>query len=215
MAVLINWKICDNSKDCNGPTVCPTGAFYWDDKEKTIAIDDSKCIKCGKCEQSCPVGAIRVARTEAEYKKIKDELDKDPRKISDLFVDRYGGKPITEDYLVSEDRFESSLESGKLVVAELFKNSSIKCLIDSIPLKDLFQDEDVKYIKLELVSETLPKKYNLTKLPVLLFFNKTKLIGKIEGYFDLRQKEKLKEKINKLFLKPNESAEIHKVCLPV
>lgn len=76
MSVLINFKICDNSKDCNGIAVCPIKAFYWDEKKKTIAVDETKCISCGKCEESCPVDAIRVARNEKELKKRVDEIIK-------------------------------------------------------------------------------------------------------------------------------------------
>lgn len=30
MPVLINFKICDNAKDCSGIAVCPTGALSWE-----------------------------------------------------------------------------------------------------------------------------------------------------------------------------------------
>ena len=128
MSVLINFKICDNSKDCNGIAVCPVKAFYWDEKKKTLKIDNSKCISCGKCEDSCPVNAIRVARNEQEYKNIKKEIDEDPRKVSDLFVDRYGATSVSPAFLISPDKFEVQiLESSKPAVVEFFKNSSIKC----------------------------------------------------------------------------------------
>ena len=87
MPVLINWKICDNAKECNGIAVCPTGALFWDEKKKSIGIDNSKCVNCGKCEESCKVEAIHVAKNEEEYKKIKEQIDADPRKRSDLFID--------------------------------------------------------------------------------------------------------------------------------
>lgn len=69
MAVLINFKICDNSKDCGGIEVCQTGAFHWDEKNKKINVDDKKCISCGKCEEACPVGAIRVAEPSKNIEK--------------------------------------------------------------------------------------------------------------------------------------------------
>jgi len=61
-AVLINFKICDNFKDCSGIAVCPTKAFYWDRKKRTIAVDNEKCKSCGLCEESCPVDAIVETR---------------------------------------------------------------------------------------------------------------------------------------------------------
>ena len=36
MPVLINFKICDNAKECGGIEVCPTGALSYDDENKSI-----------------------------------------------------------------------------------------------------------------------------------------------------------------------------------
>ncbi len=94
MPVLVNFKICDNAKECGGLAVCPTGALTYDEKEKTLLIDNNKCISCGKCEKECPIGAISVAKTKEEYEKIKNEIDNDTRNIKDLFVDRYGATPF-------------------------------------------------------------------------------------------------------------------------
>lgn len=44
MAVLVNFKICDNAKECVGIAVCPTGALSYDDDKNTIVIDNEKCI---------------------------------------------------------------------------------------------------------------------------------------------------------------------------
>jgi NAD-dependent dihydropyrimidine dehydrogenase PreA subunit len=196
MVVLINFKICDNSKDCNGITVCPTHTIIWDDKNKTIKIDNSKCINCGKCEESCPVGAIRVARNEQEYKKIKKEIDEDSRKVSDLFVDRYGATSLSPAFLISPDKFEVQiLESTKPAVVEFFKNSSIKCLLYSIPIKELL-NIDVKYRKVDLSNDdSLLNKYKIKQVPSLLLFNNGKLIGKIEGYYKTGSEKELKKKV--------------------
>jgi NAD-dependent dihydropyrimidine dehydrogenase PreA subunit len=39
MAVLVNFKICDNAKECGGIEVCPTGALSWDEENETIKIE--------------------------------------------------------------------------------------------------------------------------------------------------------------------------------
>lgn len=151
MPVLINFKICDNAKECGGIEICPTKALSWDEKKKEIKIDNTKCINCGKCEEACPVDAIRVARNEEEYRKIKREINEDLRKVSDLFIDRYGAKPIHPGFLIPENKFNVAvLESNKLAVVEVFKQESIMCLLRSIPIKELFEDVDIKYKKWKL-----------------------------------------------------------------
>jgi len=202
MSILINLKICDNSKDCNGIAVCPTHAITWNEKNRTLKIDNSKCISCGKCEESCPVDAIRVARNEQEYKKIKKEIDEDPRKISDLLVDRYGATSVSPAFLISPDKFEVQiLESTKLAVVEFFKNSSIKCLLYSIPIKELL-NIDVKYRKVDLSNDdSLLERYEINQIPSLLFFNNGKMIGKIEGYYKIENLKELKKKVDNIIKK--------------
>ena len=75
MAVLINFKICDNDKACGGVAVCPTGAIYYDEEKETLAIDNEKCISCGMCEKECPIGAIKVAKDEKEYEILKKQIE--------------------------------------------------------------------------------------------------------------------------------------------
>lgn len=200
MPVLINFKICDNAKECNGIDVCPTGAIYWDEENKTIVVDNSKCTSCGLCEPACMVGAIRVGKTDEEYEKIKKEFKADKRKVSDLFVDRYGAEPVDPAFLIPEGKFDIEvLESTKTTVVELFNDDSIECLLESIPLKDLFSDADIKYRKMG-ADEEFCEKYDVKELPALLFFKDGELIGKIEGYFDVKRKNELIEKINEIKL---------------
>ena len=202
MPVLINFKICDNSEDCSGIEVCPNQAFYWDKKNKTIAVDDSKCKSCGTCEKSCPVGAIRVVKTEEEYRKIRKEIDEDPRKVSDLFIDRYGAEPIHPAFLVSQDKFDVQiLKSTKLAAVELFNHNAIKCLLYSVPIKELFKDVDIKYRKIEVKDNSLLGKYKVKELPSLLFFRDGKLVGQIEGYYEDKNKAEFLKKIQRIISK--------------
>jgi ferredoxin len=202
MSILINFKICDNAKECNGIAICPTGALSWDKKKKGIKIDNKKCISCGKCESACMVGAIRVAKTKAEYDKIKKEIDKDPKKISDLFVDRYGAQPIAPAFLINDKKFQAEvLESSAPVAAELFDDSSIECLICSIPFKKLFENIKIKYKKVKVTDKSLLTKYKIKELPALLFFKEGKLLGKIEGFYDDEKQQELQTKIDKIMLR--------------
>jgi len=198
MSVLINFKICDNAQECGGINVCPTGALYWDEESKHIAINNKKCISCGKCVSECPVNAIFVAKNVTEHKKIQQEIDLDDRKRTDLFVDRYGAQPIQVAFLISENDFKKEvLESEKIIAVEFFSEESIMCLLKSIPIKELFKEYLIEYRKMK-VSQELIDEYVIRELPALLFFKEGKLLGKIEGYFEKSKKEELATKINKI-----------------
>lgn len=190
MAVLINFKICDNAKECGGITVCPTGALSWDEENETIKIDNDKCICCGACERSCPVNAIKVAFSDEEYDKIAKEIEDDPRTIKDLFVDRYGAAPLSEFFMISEDEIENKLTDG-IVLVELYNDDSIECLLKSIPVKEITKDlpKDTLFFKAESKEENLP---------ALLIYKNKKLLGKIEGYYTIDQKEELMNKIKEI-----------------
>ena len=75
---------------------------------------------------------------------------------------------------------------------------TIECLLKSIPTKKLLGKINVKYGKVEIQDDSFLKKYNIKKLPCLLFFKNGKLIGKIEGYYEFKDKEEVKERINKI-----------------
>lgn len=200
MSVLINFKICDNVEECNGIAVCPTGTLSWNKKKKRIVVNNKKCISCGKCKKACEVGAIEVAKTKEKYDKIKKEINDDPRRVADLFVERYGAQPLYTPFFIAEKDFEVHvLKANKLTVVELFTNESIKCLLHSIQIKNLFKGTDIKYRKMEIKGgDEMFKKYKLSKMPALLFFKSSKLIGKIEGYYRDDEKEKIIKKISKV-----------------
>lgn len=202
MTVLINFKICDNAKECLGVEVCPTSALYWDERKETISFDESKCNNCGMCEKACEIDAIKVAKNQEDYKKYKRDIDDDTRQTSDLFIDRYGAKPIHLAFFMKPEKFNLEvLESNKLVAVEVFKEESIECLLNSIPIKWLFKNKIVKFCKIRETDEGFfENKYKIKSFPSLLFFKNGKLVGKIEGFYSIKQKEKLLEVINKLNL---------------
>ncbi|MBU0670597.1 thioredoxin family protein [Patescibacteria group bacterium] len=148
------------------------------------------------------VDAIHVAKNQKEHEKIKKEIKEDPRKLSDLYVDRYGAQPVHIAFLIPESKFKLEvLESNKLTTAEFFNNGSIMCLLKSIPIKDLFGKTAIKYRKVKIESDKLLKKYKISELPTLLFFKKGKLLEKVIGFYDTKQKEQLIEKIKKIIYK--------------
>ena len=201
MAVLINFKICDNDKACNGMASCPQGVFSWNQEKQTLEIDNSKCISCGLCEKSCMVSAIRVARTEEEYEKIKKEFDDDPRSINDLLVERYGATLIDlamEDYESGIDEKVNSTD--KPLIVELYNEDSIMCLLKSIRVKEIADtfSKDTRYRKVEVKDNKTLEKYDVKELPALIFFKDRKQIGKIEGYYTEDKKEEFFKKIKEI-----------------
>lgn len=199
MPVLLNFKICDNAKECGGVAVCPTGAIAFDEEKETLVIDNDKCISCGQCENECPIGAIRVAKDENEYKEIKEEIDNDPRKIKDLFVDRYGAAPLSKFFMIEAEEIEQKVNTDKIVLIELYNDDSIQCLLKSIPIKELVKDlpDTTIFFKVETKKE-IEEKYEIKELPALLAFNKGSLSGKVEGYYTDDNKKEMIEEIKSI-----------------
>lgn len=202
MSVLVNFKICDNAKECGGVEVCPVGAFSWNDEEETIVLDNEKCISCGLCEKECPIGAIRVAKTEEEYEKIKKEIDSDPRTTKDLFVDRYGAAPLSEFFMIEVDDVSEKIKNKGLTFIECYKDDSIQCLLKSIPVKELTVDldYDTLFYKVE-VDDEIVDKYDLYTFPSLLIFKDGEYLGKVDGYYTNDNKADLIEAIYQIIEK--------------
>lgn len=199
MPVLVNFKICDNSPECNGIYACPTGAFHFDRKKETIVIDENLCIECGKCA-CCPAGAIHYAKDESERKRIKKEIEDDPRRVEDLFVNRYGATVLPDFFVIEENAFEKEVENypGRRV-CEIVTEDSIECLVHSIPIKKVLErHREWRYRKMLLKDMDIVKKYNISVFTCLLFFEKGIFIGKVEGYYDDSQIKEFQDEIDNI-----------------
>ncbi len=201
MPVLINFKICDNCEDCNGLRVCPTGAFYWDSEKKTIAYDKSKCIGCGACGHCCSNDAIFYTDSEEEANEIQKEIDEDPRTIADLFVERYGAMPVSEQYTfeTSEEKVKNRINSNRPVIIEFNTNENINCLLKSIPITEIVKvfAKNATYSKF-MINENEYEKYDVSETPCLKFYNQGKFLGEIKGYYTLEEFDQLESFINKI-----------------
>ncbi len=196
MAVLVNFKICDNAKECGGIAVCPTGALSWNEEKESIQIDNEKCISCGLCEKECPIGAFTVAKNEEEYEKAKQEIDNDPRTTKDLFVDRYGAVAISDFFKIELDDIKEKSEKDVITLIEVYNPDVAECLLKSIPIKELTKNlpKDTLFYKTE--SDKIIVNYGIKELPALLVFKSGKLLGHIDGYYTIDDKEVVLSKLN-------------------
>ncbi len=196
MSVLINFKICDNAKECGGIAVCPTGALSWDEEKETIKIDNDKCISCGLCEKECPIGAIKVAKTNDEYDKIKRSIDEDPRTTKDLFVDRYGAVAISDFFKLNIEDIEEKVQKDCYTLVEIYNPDMAECLLKSIPIRELTDNfpKDTLFYKVESAEKI--EKYGIVELPSLLVFKSGKLLGHIDGYYNTDEKSTVVSKLD-------------------
>lgn len=180
--VIINNKICDNSPACGGIEVCPVGALFWDKERGRIGYAGEKCIACGACVNMCPVRAIMLAKSAAEAEKIQSEIDTDPRKPADLFVDRYGAD-ITETQPIGIKEALAAAKSSKgIAVLELYDEPDFHCLVTSISISEIFSGYDIRYMRAQ-TDEAVAKSLGISEIPALVIFRDGKIIGKVEGYY--------------------------------
>lgn len=73
-------------------------------------------------------------------------------------------------------------------------------MIKSIPVKEILNNlsKDIVYRKVELQTELFKNKYQINELPTLLIFQNNKLLGKVEGYYSVNEKDKLIAEIRKV-----------------
>lgn len=191
MPVIINHKICDQASACGGISVCPVGAFTYNEKTKRIEIDNDKCISCGACVKTCPIGAIGLARTPEEYEELKQAIYEDPRNPEDLFVDRYCGDIINENVMVEFKDLDKIISKDDCLI-EIFDEDSIMCLLKSIPYQEILQNSTFKkYYRCLVTEEDKISKYKVKELPSLLLCRNGKVAKVLGGYYEEKDKEKL------------------------
>jgi len=214
MPIIFNFKICDNAAECNGIPVCPVKAITWDEKQRTLIIDNLKCTSCGACAKACPVsGAILVAKTKEELEKIKEQVEDDFRTRTDLLKDRYGVAPTDQNLVVTMKNFnEEVLETDRIVIVDFWDEPHMKCRIFSIPLESMMpkkvvleeimknqkklKDLKFKFRKIDAQKNPeIAKRYNVNAIPTLMIFFKSKAIGRIEGYYKIDDEVSLKKKV--------------------
>ena len=191
MPVIINHKICDQASACGGIGACPVGAFTYNEKAKKIEIDNKKCVSCGACEKTCPIGAIGFAKTWEEYEELQKAIEEDPRCSEDLFVDRYGADIINEDVLVDFKNLDKVIAKSDKVLIELFNDDSIMCLLKSIPYHEILAGSKYTNYYRCNVGEGDLSKYGVEELPSLLLCNGGKVTKVVNGYFEEKDSKKL------------------------
>ena len=191
MPAIINHKICDQASACGGISVCPVGAFTYNEKTKRIEIDNDKCISCGACEKTCPIGAIGVARTQEEFEELKQAIEEDPRNPDDLFVDRYGGDIINEDVMIEFSQIDDIIAKEDCLI-EIIDEDNIMCLLKSITYNDILANSNYnKYYRCLIGDDDDINKYNVVELPSLLLCNNGKITKVIDGYYEESEKSEL------------------------
>lgn len=208
MPIKINFNVCDNSPECSGKAVCPTGAIYWDaetlnplGEDGALCVDTCKCMSCGQCvgAEGCPVGAIIFAKTEEDLAVLTKDIALDINKIEALFVERYGAEPIDESICFSSDELYGKLGSGVIVIEE-FADWSIQCLLSSIPIESILQlvrsitgVDTVQFLKCDCTGN----KNEDVVLPSLKVFKDGILIIQVDGIFDNTQLEEFSSALRK------------------
>jgi len=50
---------CPQNHRCPSVGICPVDALIQNGNNAPV-VDEEKCIKCGKCVRSCPMGALQL-----------------------------------------------------------------------------------------------------------------------------------------------------------
>lgn len=143
---------------------------------------------------SCEAGAVKVARNEKEYQKIKTEYDEDIMTVEKLFQDRYGASLIEEKYALDIDELEKIIEDSNMpLLLEFYNEAEARCLINSIPIGDIITELPfrVSYRKINVSKISSLLQYHIKTLPSLVIVKNGKVIYTYTGFLHENEKEKL------------------------
>lgn len=189
MPVILNLKKCDNVKECGAPTACPTGAFYWDEAKKTLAVDISKCTDCGACAECCSSGAVLVIPDEEEYKEAIWMIEQDESTIEDLFVDRFGAMTVKGSNELNVNEIPDIIKNSKdLSAIEVVDADNPLCLISAIPYVILFKGKKIPLYRIMASGEDLivaQNKLGVQESPALIFVKDGRTIGSYQGKVEM------------------------------
>lgn len=204
MPVIVNYKICDSAPECPGIEVCPTNAIFYDNEKKEIRVNEKKCIDCERCIAVCDAGALKLYRIEQERKKIMDDIAQQNMTKKELFVDRYGAQPIDNEKLIETIMLDHKVKkNNNIMLVEIFIENNIECLINSIPVSKIVNEQQA-YLKVEDLNGKIKEKYKIDTYPALLVFKEKNNIGIINGFYNVDQELEFRNKIKKIIGEANE-----------
>lgn len=200
MPVIINYKVCDLGRGCPCIPACPTSAWYWDEKNKRPAVDNSKCNNCGICTKTCPARVISGALDEKGIEKLKRELDSDPRAQKTLCNERFNIEPKDELIAVDSFTFEKEVlnSEGVIIVDFWAPEFSARCKNGTMLYSELLPEtgHKVKFKKMNVhENEAFCRELGITTLPALVVYHKGEIVDHIAAKIGLAEKEQIQERI--------------------
>ena len=119
-----------------------------------------------------------------------------------MFVDRYGAAPIDDSLCVGINELQQMISENKgLLLIEEYADSSIQCLLSSIPVETIIHEiqtvtevSDIQFYCIDIGD--IATENDL--LPILKIYRRSKLIGKIEGYYSNDQLDEFKTVLHEI-----------------
>ncbi len=101
--------------------------------------------------------------------------------------------------MVESSEIEKRVNGNSLVLIECYQESSIQCLLKSIPIKEITKEfpSDTLFYKVSFEEEK-ENEYDIQEFPALLIYKDGSLKGKVEGYFEIKDKEKFMNQVNEI-----------------